>query len=334
MSDFDIKIHSYQRSRKVSVIGIGGTGIKVINKLAELGIKEFEYISVVTNMRYSNPINANTVLQLDTENTINNDQNTNYKAGEKLALKHQSIISNSLRNSDLVFVVSNMVNSFDASVARITAHLCRQLGSLTIGLIVPDEFIYQSVSEVQETYENIMRFEQPLDVNILISYDKKFELINESKILNIREDLYTNASNAMNSISDYLFQLTNYEGLAPFLKSLGKNNLRVLMGSGLAEGEKMADKALQMSFNSLNFNEQILIDHHYLLAIIEGNFNKNDINKEDIKKYIVDSLDYLRCNTSFVNRINLGNSLRASLFFIGIKDFVKYAAELHYFQKL
>ncbi len=119
---------------KIVVVGVGGMGSNVINRLTEVGIKGAETVAMNTDMKHLKMIKAHKKVLLGQEQTRGLGAGGYPEIGKKAAEESMNEIKEVLRDADMVFLVAGMGGGTGTGAAPIIAEIAKQQGAIVIGV--------------------------------------------------------------------------------------------------------------------------------------------------------------------------------------------------------
>ena len=110
---------------KIVVVGVGGMGSNVINRLTEVGIKGAETVAMNTDMKHLKMIKAHKKVLLGQEQTRGLGAGGYPEIGKKAAEESMNEIKEVLRDADMVFLVAGMGGGTGTGAAPIIAEIAK-----------------------------------------------------------------------------------------------------------------------------------------------------------------------------------------------------------------
>ena len=124
-----------ERVVKIKVIGVGGAGNNVINRMMESGVEGVDFIVVNTDKQDLNKSNCPNKIQIGEKLTGGMGAGSKPDIGKKSAEESRAMISKALEDTDMVFITAGMGGGTGTGAAPIVADLAREAGILTVGVV-------------------------------------------------------------------------------------------------------------------------------------------------------------------------------------------------------
>ena len=235
---------------KIKVIGIGGGGCNAINRMISSGLKGVDFVVANTDVQALNRSLANTKLQIGSELTDGLGAGANPEIGREAALESKSIIEDSLKGADMVFVTCGMGGGTGTGAAPVVAEIAQDLGALTVG-IVTKPFSFEGKKRMDQALKGLEELKKHVDTIIVIPNDRLRELIDKTTpMLEAFREVDNVLHRAVQSISD----LIAVAGLVNLdfadVKTVMKDRGDALIGIGVGSGEGRAVEAAKQAVSS------------------------------------------------------------------------------------
>jgi len=221
----------------IAVIGVGGAGSNVVDRMIERGIQGVKLIAINTDAQALMQSNAPRRLHIGEKLTRGLSTGGDPKIGEKAAQEASEDIKALLGDTDLLFVTGGMGGGTGTGAAPVIAGLARQAGILTVG-VVTRPFTFEGTRRRRVAEEGIARLRQCVDTLIVIPNDRLLQLT----------DRRTSVQQAFALADDTLRQ--GIQGISELITIPGLINLdfadvRTVMAGGgaglMAVGEAQGD---------------------------------------------------------------------------------------------
>ena len=244
-------VHDYaDEVARIAVVGVGGAGSNVINRMIEQGIRGVELIAVNTDAQALIQSNAPKRLQIGDKLTKGLSAGGDPKIGEQAAQESSENIRALLKDTDLVFVTGGMGGGTGTGATPVIAGLAKESGILTVG-VVTRPFTFEGTRRRRAAEDGIGRLKKCVDTLIVIPNDRLLQVI----------DSKTSVQKAFALADDMLRQ--GIQGISELITIPGLINLdfadvRAVMadgGSGLmaigqAKGNDRAREAAEQAMHS------------------------------------------------------------------------------------
>lgn len=239
-----------ERVVKIKVVGIGGGGNNVVNRMVESGTTGVDFIAVNTDVQALNASKATQKIQVGEKLTHGMGAGAKPEVGKKAAEESRDKITEELKDADMVFVACGMGGGTGTGGSPIVAEVARELGILTVG-VVTKPFKFEGVVRKRQADAGIAELREKVDALVVIPNDR----------LRYATDQKITLKNAFQIADDVLRQAV--ESIADLVKNVGEVNLDFAdvttimkdsgmahMGVGRAAGENKAKEAAQMAISS------------------------------------------------------------------------------------
>src|SRR5699024_2381561 len=155
----------------IKVVGIGGGGVKAVNRMIEVGLKGVEFIAVNTDAQALLMSAAYVKLDVGRELTRRLGPGGDPEGGKKAAEDHEEEIEEVLRCADMVFVTAGEGGGSGTGGAPVVAKIAKSLGALTIG-VVTRPFTFEGRRRSTQADAGIDALRDEVDTLIVIPNDR------------------------------------------------------------------------------------------------------------------------------------------------------------------
>ena len=234
----------------IKVIGVGGGGNNVVNRMVRSGAKGVDFIAVNTDKQALNASSANYKLQIGEKLTGGKGAGSNPDIGRKAAEESRNQISKALEETDMVFVTAGMGGGTGTGAAPVVAEIARELGVLTVG-VVTKPFGFEGRKRAQQAEAGISELRDKVDSLVIIPNERlKFATDQKITFANAFEIADDVLRQAVQSISDLIrdtgFINLDFADVTAIMKDAGMAH----MGVGRAAGKGKAEEAARMAISS------------------------------------------------------------------------------------
>ena len=232
------------------VVGVGGGGNNVVNRMVRSGAKGVDFIAVNTDKQALNASSANYKLQIGEKLTGGKGAGSNPEIGRKAAEESRNQISKALEETDMVFVTAGMGGGTGTGAAPVVAEIARELGVLTVG-VVTKPFGFEGRKRAQQAEAGISELRDKVDSLVIIPNERlKFATDQKITFANAFEIADDVLRQAVQSISDLIrdtgFINLDFADVTAIMKDAGMAH----MGVGRAAGKGKAEEAARMAISS------------------------------------------------------------------------------------
>ena len=234
----------------IKVIGVGGGGNNVVNRMVRSGAQGVDFIAVNTDKQALNASSANYKLQIGEKLTGGKGAGSNPEIGRKAAEESRNQISKALEETDMVFVTAGMGGGTGTGAAPVVAEIARELGVLTVG-VVTKPFGFEGRRRAQQAEAGIEELKDKVDSLVIIPNERlKYATDQKITFANAFEIADDVLRQAVQSISDLIrdtgFINLDFADVTAIMKGAGMAH----MGVGRAAGKSKAEEAARMAISS------------------------------------------------------------------------------------
>ena len=238
------------REDVLKVIGVGGGGNNVVNRMVRSGMQGVEFIAVNTDRQCLNASEATQKLAIGEKLTGGKGAGANPEVGRESARESKEQITALLEGADMVFVTAGMGGGTGTGAAPVVAELAKEKGILTVG-VVTKPFNFEGRRRMEQATKGIEELRQKVDSLVIIPNDRlqyaTDEKITFANAFAIADDVLRQA---VQSISD-LIKTTglinlDFADITAVMKDAGLAH----MGVGRGSGKNKAEDATRIAINS------------------------------------------------------------------------------------
>ena len=234
----------------IKVIGVGGGGNNVVNRMVKTGTKGVDFIAVNTDKQALGASSATFKIQIGEKLTNGKGAGSDPEVGRKSAEENRTQISKALEDADMVFITAGMGGGTGTGAAPIVADIAKELGILTVG-VVTKPFRFEGMRRMKQAEGGIAELRNKVDSLVIIP-NERLKLATDQKItmVNAFEIADDVLQQAVQSISDLIkntgFINLDFADVSAVMKDAG----RAHMGVGRAAGKNKAEEAARMAISS------------------------------------------------------------------------------------
>ena len=235
---------------KIKVIGVGGGGNNVVNRMVRSGVQGVDFIAVNTDKQALNASAAGYKLQIGEKLTGGKGAGSNPDVGRQAAEESRNQIGKALEDTDMVFVTAGMGGGTGTGAAPIVAEIAREQGVLTVG-VVTKPFGFEGVRRMRAAEAGIAALRDKVDSLVIIPNERlKYATDQKITFANAFEIADDVLRQAVQSISDLIrdtgFINLDFADVTAIMKEAGLAH----MGVGRAAGKGKAEEAARMAISS------------------------------------------------------------------------------------
>ena len=239
MPDFEEKVVS------IKVIGVGGAGNNVVNRMIAAGVGGVEFVVVNTDKQDLNKSNCSNKVQIGEKLTGGMGAGSKPEIGQKSAEESKAAIAKILENTDMVFITAGMGGGTGTGAAPIIADLAHEAGILTVG-VVTKPFKFEGANRMKQAEMGIANLSDKVDSLIIIPNDR-LKYVTDQKItfanaFGIADDVLKQSVQSIAELVGYSENVNinlDFADVSAIMKDAG----RAHMGVGTATGRDKAEQA-------------------------------------------------------------------------------------------
>ena len=264
----------------IKVIGVGGGGNNVVNRMVKSGTKGVDFIAVNTDKQALAISSATFKIQIGEKLTGGQGAGSDPEVGRKSAEESRSAVSKALEDADMVFITAGMGGGTGTGAAPIVADIAKEMGILTVG-VVTKPFNFEGRRRMMQAEKGIEELRTRVDSLVIIPNERlKFatdQMITFANAFEIADDVLRQA---VQSISDLIkntgFINLDFADVTAVMQNAGMAH----MGVGRAGGKNKAEDAAKMAISS-PLLETSINGAHGVLINVTGSM---DIGLEEVEQ--------------------------------------------------
>ena len=234
----------------LKVIGVGGGGNNVVNRMVRSGMQGVEFIAVNTDRQCLEASQATQKLAIGEKLTGGKGAGANPEVGRESAKESKEQIGALLDGTDMVFVTAGMGGGTGTGAAPVVAEIAKERGILTVG-VVTKPFAFEGRRRMDAAMKGIEELKNKVDSLVIIPNDRlqyaTDEKITFANAFGIADDVLRQA---VQSISDLITTTglinLDFADVTAVMKDAGLAH----MGVGRAAGKNKAEEATRIAVNS------------------------------------------------------------------------------------
>ncbi len=263
----------------IKVVGIGGAGNNVVNRMVKSGTQGVEFIAVNTDKQALAVSNADQKIQIGEKLTHGQGAGSDPEVGKKSAEESRNNIAKAVEDADMVFITAGMGGGTGTGAAPTVADIAREAGILTVG-VVTKPFKFEGKRRMDQANEGIKEMLGKVDSLLIIPNDRlKYATDQKVTLANAFEIADDVLRQAVTSISDLIkntgFINLDFADVTCIMKNAGFAH----MGVGRAAGKGKAEDAARMAVASPLMETSINGAHGVLINIT----GSEDMGLEDVE---------------------------------------------------
>lgn len=234
----------------IKVIGVGGGGNNVVNRMVRTGTKGVDFVAVNTDKQALNVSSATYKIQIGEKLTHGKGAGADPEIGRKAAEESRNQIAKALEETDMVFIAAGMGGGTGTGGAPIVAEIAKEMGILTVG-VVTKPFGFEGPRRMRAAEAGIAELQDKVDSLVIIPNERlKYATDQKVTFANAFEIADDVLRQAVQSISDLIrdtgFINLDFADVTAIMKDAGMAH----MGVGRAAGKGKAEEAAKMAISS------------------------------------------------------------------------------------
>ena len=235
---------------KIKVIGVGGGGNNVVNRMVRTGARGVDFVAVNTDKQALNVSAATYKIQIGEKLTHGQGAGSDPEVGRKSAEESRNQIAKALEDTDMVFITAGMGGGTGTGAAPVVAEIAKDMGILTVA-IVTKPFAFEGKKRMEQAEAGIAALREHVD-SLIVVPNERLKYASEQRItlknaFDLADDVLRQG---VQSISDLI--------LIPGLVNLDFADVTAIMnnagyahmGIGYAQGKDKAEEAARMAITS------------------------------------------------------------------------------------
>ena len=237
---------------KIKVIGVGGAGNNVINRMIDAGVGGVDFVAVNTDKQDLNKSVCKNKIQIGEKLTGGMGAGSKPEIGKKSAEESRAAIAKALEGTDMVFITAGMGGGTGTGAAPIVADLAHEAGILTVG-VVTKPFKFEGANRMRQAEQGISELNEKVDSLIIIPNDR-LKYVTDQKItfanaFGIADDVLKQAVTSISELVGFCKNVIinlDFADVSAVMKDAG----RAHMGVGTAAGREKAEQAASAAVSS------------------------------------------------------------------------------------
>ncbi|MCD4679681.1 MAG: cell division protein FtsZ [Bacteroidales bacterium] len=310
------------QSSIIKVIGVGGGGSNAVNHMYNQGIEGVDFIVCNTDSQalYASPIP--TKIQLGTKLTEGRGAGSVPEKGKDAAVENNEDIKTLLENNTkMLFVTAGMGGGTGTGAAPVIAEIAKEMDILTVG-IVTIPFSFEGRKRKQQAENGIKELRQHVDTLLIICNDKLRELYGDLPL----SEAFSKADNILTVAAKGIAEIITVAGYINVdfedVKTVMNNSGVAIMGSGIAEGENRAEKAIEAALSSPLLNDDNIEGANNILLYLSS--GSEEISMDEVTEITEYIQNQAGLNAEIIwgngNDESLGNNISITLIATGFES--------------
>ena len=234
----------------IKVVGVGGAGNNVVNRMVKAGTQGVEFIAINTDKQALAVSNANQKIQIGEKMTRGQGAGSDPDVGKRSAEESRNNIAKAIEDADMVFITAGMGGGTGTGAAPVVAEIAREAGILTVG-VVTKPFKFEGKRRMDQANMGIKELLGRVDSLLIIPNDRlKYATDQKVTLANAFEIADDVLHQAVTSISDLIkntgFINLDFADVTCIMRDAGFAH----MGVGHAAGKGKAEDAAKLAVAS------------------------------------------------------------------------------------
>lgn len=267
-----------EKPNYIKVIGVGGGGGNAVNHMMEEGIQGVDFVLCNTDHQALLKSKVKTTVHLGKrELGAGNDPNIGREAAEMSRDEIDNLLDDSTK---MLFVTAGMGGGTGTGAAPVVAKMAKDKGILTVGIVtMPME--REGRRRKLQAQAGIEELKKCVDTLILISTDKLRDQYGNMKL----SEAFKKADDVLATAARGIAEIITVPGYVNVdfedVKTVMKDSGKAIMGSGIAEGENRAEKAIKDAIHSPLLNDSNIEGAKNILLYITSGTNEVSLDEVD-----------------------------------------------------
>ena len=234
----------------LKVLGVGGAGNNVVNRMVKSGTQGVEFISINTDAQALKNSKASQKIVIGDRLTRGRGAGGVPERGQKAAEESRDEIAAAIKGCQMIFITAGMGGGTGTGAAPVVAQVAKEMNILTVG-VVTKPFEFEGKKRMEQAERGIATLKEIVDALVVIQ-NERLRLVSETKItlLNAFVEADNVLKHAVQSISDLIYTpgLINldFEDVCQIMRGAGSAH----MGMGRASGKDKAEIAAKAAISS------------------------------------------------------------------------------------
>ncbi len=278
------------KSSIIKVIGVGGGGSNAVNHMFHRGIKDVNFVVCNTDAQALNSSPVSVKLQLGASLTLGRGAGSKPEVGRMAAEESIDEIKEILQNNtSMVFITAGMGGGTGTGAAPVIAKTSKSMGILTVG-IVTIPFSFEGPERINQAIKGITEMQDHVDSLLVVSNDKLREIFGNLAI----SEAFSRADDVLATAAKGIAEIITVPGYVNVdfadVETVMKDSGVAVMGSGMAEGENRAVRAIEAALASPLLNNNEIRGAKSIL--LNFTFGENELTMDEVTEvtdYIIAS---------------------------------------------
>ena len=234
----------------IKVIGVGGGGNNAVNRMVNANIKSAQFVAVNTDKQALLMSKATHRIQIGEKLTRGLGAGADPDVGARAAEESREVLSEMLKDTDLVFITAGMGGGTGTGAAPVVASIAKEMGILTIA-VVTKPFRFEGRKRMDNAEFGIKNLQNNVDTLVIIPNDKLLSIVpKNTPILEAFKTADDVLRQGIQGISDLIVTSSLINLDFADVKAIMKNRGLAHMGLGRGKGENRTIEAVRQAVQS------------------------------------------------------------------------------------
>ncbi len=267
MNNFDMDDEELFKA-KIAVVGAGGQGSNLVNRLYNNGLKSATTIAVNTDAKHLNMIKADKKLLIGKEITKGLGAGGFPEIGMKAAETSQNEILEAIKGYDMIFVSAGMGGGTGGGAAPVIAKLAKEEGALVVGFVTYPFSLERSRKAKADW--SLEQLRKNADTTIIVENDRLLSYAPNLPVEKSFELIDNIAYNAVKGITDVITlpSLINIDFAD--LRAVLRDGGTAVINLGFGSGPDRVQKAIKSTLTHPLLNVDITNGKSALIHVTGG----------------------------------------------------------------
>lgn len=235
---------------KIKVLGIGGSGNSIVNRMVSTGVRGVEFWVLNTDVQALHNNNAENKIHIGKEVTRGLGAGMDPSVGKEAAKETEDEIREALEDTDMVFVTCGLGGGTGSGASPVVAEIAKDMGILTVG-VVTKPFSWEGPQRMDIAKTANEELAEHVDTIITIPNDKILQVIEKDTSL---VDAFEVVDDVLRQGVQGISELITVPGMVNVdfadVQTIMSNRGSALMGIASSEGKNRAIEAAQQAVSS------------------------------------------------------------------------------------
>jgi cell division protein FtsZ len=254
----------------IRVVGVGGAGVNAVNRMVEAEVEGVEFLAINTDLQSLQLSAAHETLHIGETVTRGLGSGADPELGRRAAHEEHDRIKAMLRGSDMVFIAAGAGGGTGTGAAPIVAHIARELGALTVG-IVTRPFQFEGSRRGDQAEEGIRALAEEVDTLIVVPNNRLLSVLERGTSM---VEAFRVADDVLRQGVQGISDLVTLPGLINLdfadVRTIMSDAGNALLGIGMGTGERRAVDAAEHAVASPLLETSMEGARSILLSITGG----------------------------------------------------------------